>query len=410
MNSKLFRGTVSLLLNTGLVGILGFIFWKIAAGIYEDASQIGQATTMIAVTAIASTLATSGINPHIMLSLSNKGTVKSFAKEVVAYQTISGIAAAVISASIQTVLIFVNNFEFIKNPFLFISVILMSYGVASTLTLDFALLSTAKSITIPIKNVGSSILKIVFIYSAAIMFSMPADENIVFSTMLAVVILNFVTLKATTGKWVSSWGEIKTATFSLKNKIGHHQFTGLSQALPPFLIPLIITGAIGTAQSAIFSIVWLIGSMFFTIAPSVANALLSDAANQSYDEIKKKIRNAYLLSYSLLTPAVLIAVIFNETIMGFFGEEYTAGATLLAYLSLAVIFDTLTNIVVAKMRLNSKLKEALVLTGMIGLTIILLSAMFIPIYGINVVAYIWAGAHLLFTIPTIIHSKMKRLA
>jgi O-antigen/teichoic acid export membrane protein len=389
MNSRLFKATIYLLLNTGLTSIVGFLFWRVASQYYTDLAEVGKATTLVAITAVSTVIATSGINPHIMLSVSNNGEAKTFSSKIVSYQTISGLASATISFIILLTLMLIPNFYFVRNPIVVLIVVAMSYAVAASSTIDFSLLALGRSGVIPAKNLGGSLVKTIILFAIAVLLGFSVYENVVISTLIGILLFNLVGLRVATRRTWATFREIKSSFADISRKIGYHQFTGLGQALPPLLAPLIITGMVGTQNSAIFSIVWLVGAAFFTIAPSVVNALLSDAANKDITIINHKIRMAALLSFSLLIPAITFVAFFNNMIMGFFGSQYKEGALLLFLFTLAAIPDALVNLSVAYLRLRGNLKPALILTSFIGISITLLVALLINDYGLNVTAFIW---------------------
>lgn len=391
MNSRLFKATVYLLLNTGLTSLVGFLFWRIVSQFYPEVAEVGKATTLVAITAVSSVIATSGINPHIMLSVSNNGSAKSFSSKIASYQAISGAASSLVALTILAALMFVPNFYFIQNPLIVLMVIFMAYVMAASSTIDFSLLALGKSGIIPIKNLGGSISKTVILFLVAILFGISVYHNVIFSTMLGVLLFNLVGLRLAVNRTLPTLTEFKDTFKNVIKKLGYHQFTGLGQALPPLLTPLIITGIMGTQDSAIFSIVWLVGAAFFTVAPSVVNALLSDAANKDVKIVNHKIKMAGMLSFSLLLPATAFIALFNRDIMGFFGDQYKEGAFLLFLFALAAIPDALVNLSVAYLRLRGNFKPALILTSFIGISITVLVALLIGVYGLYSTAYIWMG-------------------
>lgn len=392
MGGQLFKATFSLLLTTGLTSIVGFIFWRIVTGYYPESSQVGEATTLMALIGASSLLAVSGINPAIVLALSSKKDEIEYKRTIHGHSLIAALIASVITVTVQTVLLFTSNFEFLKNPYVFALGVVTSALAAGGSTVDSTSVALHKSGMVPFRNTGQSIIKTALIVPLIILLNDASYAAVINATLTAFVggwIMTLIVLKRTSGRFFFRLSDVKYSWGVIKGSLGHHQITSLGANLPPVLTPLIVTGLIGTSESAIFSIVWMIGALFFTVSPSVSSAVLASTANRDDVHLKHRIKQASWIILGLMSVPMALVFLFPDYILKFFGDDYEKGAFLIILLALSALPDAITNIAVAYLRLKKDLKPASILNVLMGLSTIGLIFVLVPFAGINAPGWAW---------------------
>lgn len=389
LKTQLVRATFSLLLTTGLTSIVGFVFWQIVTKYSGySASDVGQATTLMAIVSTASILSISGINPAIVLALSSRKDEVEYKRTVHGHAIIAATVSGLITLVGETVLVLSSpEYGFLQDPAVFIVGVLTGALAAGGATVDATSMALHKSGLVPLRNTGQSILKLGLIIPF-VMLGMSAPVSATLTALIGGWILTEIVIYKISGRFFFKKDDIKYAWKLINKNLGHHQIASLGATLPPVITPLIVTAMIGTAESAIFSIVWMIGALFFTISPSVSNAILSSTANRNDINLAQRIKQSSVIIFLLMIIPLILVIIFPEQILSIFGEAYQAGGMLLLVLSLSALPDAVTNISVAYLRLKGDLKPASILN--VGMGVITIALVIILTPSLNIVAPGWA--------------------
>jgi len=165
----------------------------------------------------------------------------------------------------------------------------------------------------------------------------------------------------------------------------------LGGSLPPQLLPILVVGILGSVDAGLFSITWFVGSLCFFISPAVCQALLAEGSLRP-EELDRKTRAAVWLSAVLLAPPVVVYVAFGSAVLGLFGTTYAAhGTTLLVILAVSAVPDLVTNVAVARYRVQSRLGAAAVVNTVIAVVAVGGAAWALPRYGINGAGWAWTA-------------------
>jgi O-antigen/teichoic acid export membrane protein len=163
----------------------------------------------------------------------------------------------------------------------------------------------------------------------------------------------------------------------------------LSGSLPPQVLPIFVIGILGQVEAGWFSITWLVGSLCFMISPSVCQALLAEGSLRP-DELDARTRAAIALSSGLLAAPLVVYVFFGSAVLGLFGSSYAAnGTTLLVILAISSIPDLVTNVGVARYRVQRRLAPAAAVNGVIAVVTITGTAWAVGGHGIDAVGWSW---------------------
>lgn len=407
--SQLIRTTFSLLLNTGLTSIIGFLFWKIASSHYDPA-ELGQATTLMALTGVSTLLSVSGLSPAILLVLSSKKHEIDYKKATHGFVFIAATAASFMALALQLILTSAfHEYDFLKSPELIALVVIISGVTAGGVMLDSVSGALHRSGYIPTRNVSQSIIKVALLLPF-VMLGLQAPYAVIVATLTGGIVAGSYIIYKISGRLYIKSGDISLGWSLVKENMWHHQAASLGAQLPPVVVPLLVTAALGTSDSAIFSIAWMFGALFFTISPSVSSAMIISTANLNNVNIKLRIKQASIVIAGLVSIPMLLSLIFPEYLMGFFGKEYASGATLLMLLALSALPDSVTNIAVAFLRLKKDLKPATILNVSMGISTIVISLILIPMLGENAITapgWAWLASQTLGSIAILIYIKSR---
>lgn len=376
------------MVNMVATGIVGLIFWRIAAQFFPETSQIGIAGTLIAITNIASILAASGLMPVVMLMFSNKGDGKHFADHIIGFKTVASIVSSLMAVIISFALMFVPNFEFLQNPIIVLLLVLLSGSMASGLVLDYSMVATGQSRYVPYRNVLVSVLKTLFL-AGIVWVASSAGEGILLATLIAKLFGNSIYTFKGTGKNFTGWQQTITVLKSLKDNLFSHQVSSLTASLPPVLAPIILTGVLSTSDSGLFTIAWLLAGLLFYAATAVSNAFLTDAANLHYRVIKIQIRKAIMFGSLIIFIGLIGFIVLGELFLNFFGKNYVEAYIMLILLSAAAVPDFFKNILIAYSRSRHFLNVPTIINSVSGILTVLALFMLPVIFSVEVVGWIW---------------------
>jgi O-antigen/teichoic acid export membrane protein len=129
--------------------------------------------------------------------------------------------------------------------------------------------------------------------------------------------------------------------------------------------------------------------VYSTISVSVAASLFAEGSHEAAD-LGKKTKKAARIIGLLLIPVIVIVLLGSNSILGVFGTNYAIhGTALSAILAISVIPDAITNVYVAVLRVQRRLRAAGLLNIGMGVLVIMLAWVLMPRMGINGVGWAW---------------------
>jgi O-antigen/teichoic acid export membrane protein len=165
----------------------------------------------------------------------------------------------------------------------------------------------------------------------------------------------------------------------------------LGGSLPPQVLPILVVAILGPLEAGWFSITWLVGSLCFFISPAVCQALLAEGSLRP-SELDAKTRAAVALSSGLLVGPLLVYVFYGSAVLGLFGAQYAAhGTALLRILALSSIPDLVTNVAVARYRVQGRLGAAAAVNAVIAVVAVGGAAWALVPYGIDGAGWAWTA-------------------
>jgi O-antigen/teichoic acid export membrane protein len=182
--------------------------------------------------------------------------------------------------------------------------------------------------------------------------------------------------------------------------IGQH-LTSVGGQVTPLVLPILVAVRLGVRPNAYFYITWMIGSVFFMVSPSISNALFAESVRTG-SALRSTIRKAFVVTSLLLAPAIVVMVAAGKVILGIFGHPYaTAGYGLLILLAVSALPDAVSNIAVAVCRATDRLGYSVAINIGILVTTLTSAWLLMPRFGLLGVGVGWLGAQLLGAIASV---------
>jgi O-antigen/teichoic acid export membrane protein len=161
--------------------------------------------------------------------------------------------------------------------------------------------------------------------------------------------------------------------------------------------------------SSAVKIMTMLSVIMLTVNITISTQLSELYTSGRFNEIKKVVSNASRLTILLATPAALVVLIFPETLLGFFGAQYTQAATALCILIVGQWASCYFGVVHMYLNMTQKqqyFQYILIVAVLINFG---LNSWLVPIYGMSGAALAYVASTLFWNIASaiVIYSKDK---
>ncbi len=386
---SLYMNSIYMMASTIIVSGSGFVFWLVATHFY-NASEIGLATAIISVLLFLMNFSILGLNYSIIRFLPKSKTHN---------QLLTGSFMIIALAAAISAGIFIAFLPFFSPKLAFMrennwtSFIFLLFTI--TASIDFLMesiflaLRSAKYVFF--KNVLVSILKI----GLPILFVGYGAIGIFIAWALALssglVVALFVLIKKYKYRFSPKFKkEVLTGmiSFSFANYL-----VGLLGIAPALILPVLITNYINPQTTAYFYISMMIAQLLYTIPYATTQSLFAEGSNdvKTFSEnIKKSLR----FIWTLMTPAIVVLVLFGNLILSIFGTEYSVeGVRFLQILAISGIPVAFNYLGLTILNVRHQLKPLLVI-NLIGTAIILYLSFLFRTQGLVGIGFAWLLGHL----------------
>jgi O-antigen/teichoic acid export membrane protein len=318
----LYRGSLTLLINSAVLTIFGVAFWTIATHSYP-ASTVGVFSGVTAGIGLLATVATLGLQNTITRYVASTENPRGL--------VVSGVS---VIATVGTMLCLITVITLgphlpsslhLQQPgrMVFLATVLVAVTAVSTV-FDAGLIATRASSAVLFKNAVGSAVKV------AALFLLADFRN--WGLLLAYSAGLFV---ATGGgglalfRRVSGFGLSRRSFGVLRGYLsmtaGNYIAT-IMGILPASVVPLEVLARQGPTETAHFGTAFMAAG-FLSIIPSTVAGVLFAEASRHVEPIGKQLRKALRGIYGLLLPAMVLLIAAAPLVLRIFGSSYAAAGT-----------------------------------------------------------------------------------
>jgi len=138
-------------------------------------------------------------------------------------------------------------------------------------------------------------------------------------------------------------------------------------------------------------VTWTIASLLFAIPFTVSHSLFAEGATFE-DELRTNAQRSLKFIFILLVPAIALLFLLGDWLLSLFGANYSAnGLMLLLILSLSSPFAGVIDVYKSILRVENRIGELAIMSGVIALVVLLGSYLIMPTIGIVGAGYMWLG-------------------
>ena len=392
------------MVNSVVVSLSSFFFWMVAARFYT-ASEVGYSSAIISAATLVFALSLLGFDYSLIRFLPRAEKPQELINSCFTLSSLTSLAiAGIFLASVgfwSPALAFIKGNAIFSTTFIILTLILaLSHLVSTTFAAKrragFVLLQCSIH---SILKIPLPILFVLFFHA----FGIVASWGIAMGVSLAVSLFLFLpkvqdhykpmpTLKLNLikGMWQYSGG----------NYLAH-----LFTAAPFMVLPIMVVNLLGPEQNAYFYIAWMVASLLLAIPHGISLSLFAEGSHFE-DKLRENATKSLKFTFLLLVPAVILLVLVGKWLLLAFGQSYSANALYLLWiLIISSLPLAINSIYTSVLRVTSRIKELVIIWGLIAVAVLVVSYLVMPATGIIGIGYAWLGVHSILAIYILVFAR-----
>ena len=390
LTSPLFRNAYALMLNTAATGVLGVVYWLLAAR-YYSAVEVGRASAAYSAMNLVSGFAAASIVGAITRFVPQSG--RRTASLVLYAYLFSSMASAIVAVFfLRSISHWGASYAELRGmiPAVCFVVCVVAWGIFTLQ--DGVLVGLRSALWVPIENGTFGIVKIVLLLAfAAALPSLGIDASWMLPVILSLPLVNLLIFAKLIPDHRVFTGDRRPPTARQIGRFLAGDYVGALCVLAVAnLVPIAVAIREGPRLNAYFYMAWTIGGVLFLLAMSMARSLTVEGAFDSAT-LAANCRSALRHTMLLMVPVAAVTAWLAPVALGLFGRGYAIyGVPILRLLAIAALPKTLTELYLGALRAQSRAKLIAVIQVVrcvlvLGLALALTEAMGMVGAGVAVV-------------------------
>ncbi len=383
---KLYRNASYLVMSNLVISITGFLFWVIAARLYEP-SDIGMASVLISMMAFFSIFAVSGFDVTSIRFLPSMDDEEGGKLISTSFLFAIAISLTLSTAFILLIDLFAPSISILKSPIYGLMFIVSSVSFCVFYLLNGMFIARMRSDLVLLKGSLQGALKVIFLPFLIIAGGFGIYLSYALSVIVGLLLSIFLIVRLYSKISLCFDFDVlkKTLVFLSGNYI-----SSIFSQLPNLLFPIIILNMISGADAAYFYMPWHMFFVFFGFIGPINAAFLMEG---SYDEKEKEIEMGEVKAIKLCSLVVLgglvLFLVFGRFILSLFGARYANADNLLYVLAVSLVPAAINQIYLTLKNIRKEMKILTSLNMLIYSSSLVLGTLLIPSFGILGIGYGW---------------------
>lgn len=408
LRQSLFTNASYLFASEAITSLIGFAFWAIAARLYSP-EDVGLATAILSATALMSSLAGMGMGVGLVRFLPQSTIPNRLLNTTFTFCTLTG---ALIGSTYllglnlwsPTLVILQENGFYATGFVLYVA----AAALGSALKLAYVAHRRAgySLAYMGVVNVGRLLLVSVLTFGGAV--GLVVSAEIAHLLAIGIGLWGFLphVRPGYRPHFDLNWTEIRmTVPYSIGNYI-----SSLLTQTTQTILPLMVLEMLGEAASGYVYIALMVGSLLASPGAALSGSAFAEGSH-SPQKLNSILFRAMIVSFAITIPAALIMGLTAPWLLYLFGHNYTqAGTGLLRWLAISAPLTVFTHIQFTYLRVQKKVGQLIVISGLFAITSLGIAAFLMPIWGLEgcglgVVA--GNGVVTLIFLVTFLHNKLS---
>ena len=400
ISTSLYRNASYLIINAAVTGLFSFFFWIVVARFYDDVA-VGYSAAIISATTFLATISMFGFNFSLIRFLPQAKNPQQLINSCIA---LSGIISLVVAGIFLVGVDFWSPaLSFVKETFTYSAIfIILTLILTLAALVGGVFIAKRRAHFVLYQNIIISVIKIFLPLLFVLFFH---SFGIVASWVIASGIALTISLFLFLPKAQSHYKLRPTLKLNITKDIwkysGSNYVLHIFMVAPFMLLPIIVVNLLGAEQNAYFYIAWMIATSLFHISTGISLSLLAEGSHFE-DKLKENTIKSLKFTFLLLIPAIIAIILIGKWLLLVFGQNYSANALYLLWvLAVSSLPASISFIYTSILRVTKRIKELVIIWGVIALVVLGVSYLIIPSVGIIGIGYAWLGTHCLVAIYVI---------
>jgi O-antigen/teichoic acid export membrane protein len=359
------RGGLSLLINTGITGVLGFSYWIIAARLFSIYA-VGVAGALVAATTLFSGLGQLNLSGTLMRFLPQAAD-KSRRLVSISYAFAAGVSALLAAVSLIVIRLVAAPSSVLRLDLFQAAVFVLAVAATAIFTIqDNVLVGLRQAVWVPVENGAFGIAKIAALFIVASVGTAFA----LFGAWMIPLVLTIPVISAVLFLRFLPPAPGPGRTVQLGRQVRHHLIRfaafdatgGLFTQTWTYLLPVLITASLGARINALFFTSFLFSSTIDQVAANYASPLTVEGAHAP-GEIPALMRSTLRHIFAIILPAVAVLIAVGPWLLRAFGEKYVSAVPVLDLLLLACLPKAIATVYYAYCRIQRNTRRSAVMQG-----------------------------------------------
>jgi O-antigen/teichoic acid export membrane protein len=392
LHDRLVRTAGPLIVTTGLNGVLGVVYWVVAARLYDQVT-VGTNMAVIAAMTTLSGISQLNLGPSLGVFVPRAG---ERARRVVleVYAVVTAYALVAVTVFLGFVLPHLTRLSEVlgsTSRMLLFAVGVLAFNIFALQ--DAALASLRQAGMIPFENGLFGVVKIILLF--ALVGSLPQFG--IFTSWLIPLLVIVPIVSAYIFLRRPDRGRSTLAPTTTRDSVPQLALDYLGylfQVCSTFFLPVVALELLDPVAASVFAVAWLTSSTLDLLATNVGTALTVET---SYGENPAALRRTILRRALPLVALVTAAgLLLAPLILQLYGSEYNAdGLHTLQILLLASVPRCLVTFAIAESRAHRNIKTIVWLRAQNAALALGLSFLLAPRFGVEGMAFAWLVAQLM---------------
>jgi O-antigen/teichoic acid export membrane protein len=340
-------------LNTGISGGLGVVFWVLAARHYDDA-DVGRGSAAISAMMLSAGLVAVNTDGTLNRFIPRTGR-RTFAVVAWAYVLTSAVVAVLAVAFLATLDWWGPAFDLLRAPDMGLWFCIAAVAVSVTIVQDSVLTGLRAAVWVPVENAAFGAAKIVFVVVLAV--SMPRS-GVFFSWIVPMIVLMVPMNLLIFGRLVPRHVRTTRRAVDLtRAEIGRFFAADYLGALFLFatiyLTPVLVATHVESHTYAYFFVAWSVVSVMNCVGVSLATSLTVEGVYDS-SSLAGNCRAALVRALGLLLVGAVVISLAAPYTLALLGDGYLEAVPLLQLLVFATLPRAVADIYIGTLRAQSE--------------------------------------------------------
>lgn len=329
------RNSYALIVNTGMTGLLGLVFWFLAARFYTP-EDVGRASALISAMTLLSAIV--GINITGTLSRFLPRSGPRTARLVLVSYGLSSLAVAALAAGfVLTLGWWGPSFSLLASPWAAIGFVGVAVAANIFTVQDGVLVGLRGAGWVALENTVFGLVKagLLILLAATI-----PDTGVYVAWIVPMILLCLPVNLLVFARRIPRHARETAGAGSTGSEIRGFLAGDFVGALFGFgaiyLIPVVVAAALPPSTFAVFYIAWMMAAVLNLVPNNLAQTLTVEGVFDA-DRLARYARSALVRSVALLGAAAVVLLVVARPVLGFLGPDYAAAAPLLQLLALGAL-------------------------------------------------------------------------